>query len=137
MEMKYMSMVIDETLRMYPAAVRLDRVANEDFEFEGIKIQKGQFVMVPLWALHHDPDVYPEPEKFNPERFSESNLKLRDSVAFMPFGAGPRNCIGLRFALLEMKICLANILSKFKFSKCEQTIVNLKINFFLLKIFKK
>lgn len=120
-----MSMVIDETLRMYPAAIRLDRIAGQDFEYEGIKIKKDQIVVVPLWALHHNSELYPEPNKFIPERFTEGNKKKRESVAYLPFGAGPRNCIGNRFALLEIKLTLANILSKFKFERCDKTIVSL------------
>lgn len=119
--MSYMSMVIDETLRMFPAAIKLDRIASEDFEFEGMKIEKDQMVVVPLWALHYDPDLYPEPDVFDPERFNEENKQKRDSNAYLPFGNGPRNCLGMRFALLEIKLSLANILNKFRFETCEKT----------------
>lgn len=67
--MKYMDMVIDETLRMFPPAVLTDRVANSDYESNGIKIPKGQTVVISIWGLHHDPDIYPNPEVFDPERF--------------------------------------------------------------------
>nr|UOU03276.1 cytochrome P450 3044B1 [Brachionus rubens] len=127
-EMNYLSMILDETLRMFPAAIRLDRVASEDFEYEGMKIEKGQMVVVPLWALHHDPEVYPNPDVFDPERFNEENKKTRDSNAYLPFGNGPRNCLGMRFALIEMKIVLANILSKFRFEKCEKTPEKIEID---------
>nr|QUF59370.1 cytochrome p450 CYP3044B3 [Brachionus angularis] len=120
-EINYMNMVIDETLRMYPPTIRFDRVAGSDYEYEGLKIKKGQNVVVPLWALHHDKEIYPDPEKFIPERFNEENKKLRDNCTYLPFGAGPRNCIGMRFALLEIKFTLATILSKFKFVKCDKT----------------
>jgi cytochrome P450 family 3 subfamily A len=121
-------MVIDETLRMFPAALRLDRVAGEDFEYEGIKIEKGQVVAVPLWALHHDPEIYPDPDRFDPERFNEENKKKRDNNAYLPFGNGPRNCLGMRFAILEMKLTLANILSKFRFEKCDKTPEKIEID---------
>nr|QEV83805.1 cytochrome P450 [Brachionus rotundiformis] len=120
-KMRYMSMVIDETLRMFPAAIKLDRLAGEDFEFEGMKIEKDQMVVVPLWALHRDPELYPEPEKFDPERFSAENKQKRDNNAYLPFGNGPRNCLGMRFALLEIKLTLTNIISKFRFETCDQT----------------
>nr|QUF59374.1 cytochrome p450 CYP3044B7 [Brachionus angularis] len=120
-EMNYMNMVIDETLRMFPAAISLDRVANEDYEYEGIKINKGQVVICPIFALHHDPDVYENPDEFKPERFDDENRKLRDNNTYLPFGQGPRSCIGMRFAQLEIKLTLANILSKYNFIKCDKT----------------
>ena len=130
--MKYMDMVIDETLRMYPPASRLDRVASNDYEYEGIKIKKGQVVGVAIYAMHHDPDLYPNPEKFDPNRFSDENKKNRESVAFLPFGAGPRNCIGMRFALIEIKLLLASILSKYRFLPCDKTpVIQLFFNFSL------
>nr|QUF59371.1 cytochrome p450 CYP3044B4 [Brachionus angularis] len=127
-EMNYMNMVIDETLRMYPPALRFDRVAKEDYEYEDIKIKKGQIISVPIWALHHDEEVYPDPDKFIPERFNDENKKSRDSSAYLPFGSGPRSCIGMRFAFLEIKFTLAAILSKFKFVKCDKTPEKIQID---------
>lgn len=120
-EMKYMDTVIDETLRLFPPALRLDREASKDFEYNGMKIKKGMVWSVPIWALHHDPEIYPDPNEFIPERFEEQEKKKRDNVAFLAFGAGPRNCIGMRFALIEIKLLLSLILSKFNFEKCEKT----------------
>lgn len=114
-------MVINETLRMFSPAKRLDRVASNDYEYNGLKIDKGQIIMVPIYTLHHDPEIYPNPDVFDPERFNEENRKTRENVVFLPFGAGPRNCIGLRFALMEMKLFLSTILSKYRFVKCEIT----------------
>nr|AHL88981.1 cytochrome p450 3044B1 [Brachionus koreanus] len=127
-KMSYMSMVIDETLRMFPAAVFLERLASQDFEFEGMKIEKGQKIVVPLWALHRDPDLYPEPDNFDPERFSDQNKLKRDSNAYLPFGNGPRNCLGMRFALLEIKLALTNIMTKFRFETCEKTPTMIEID---------
>ena len=67
-DVPYLDMVINETLRMYPPAVRIERAAQEDYEYNGIKIEKGTTLMCSVWALHHDPVYYPEPDKFNPER---------------------------------------------------------------------
>lgn len=116
-----MDMVIDESLRLYPPANRFERVANKDFEFEGVKIKKGQVVVVPVYPLHYDPETYPNPEEFDPERFNEENKKLRDSATFLPFGVGPRICIGMRFAIIEIKILMASILSKYRFVTCDKT----------------
>ncbi|CAF0837522.1 unnamed protein product [Brachionus calyciflorus] len=127
-EMKYLSMVIDETLRIFPAAVRLDRIASEDFEYEGIKIEKDQMIVVPIFALHHNKDIYPDPDRFDPERFSDENKQKRDNNAYLPFGNGPRNCLGMRFAILEMKLALATTLSKFRFDTCDKTPEKIEID---------
>lgn len=125
MDMKYMDMVIDETLRLYPPATRLERVASRDYKYDDeIEIQKGQIIVVPIYALHHDAEIYLDPEQFNPERFSEENRKSRENVAFIPFGSGPRNCIGMRFAIIEIKLLLAKILSQYRFLPCDKTPVS-------------
>jgi cytochrome P450 len=118
-----MDMIINETLRLYPPAFRVDRVCNEDYSYKEIQIKKGQVWTASIYALHHDPDIYPDPYTFDPERFNEENKKNRDNEAFIPFGAGPRNCIAMRFALIEIKLLLATVLSKFQFEKCDQTAV--------------
>nr|APA31878.1 cytochrome p450 01657 [Brachionus plicatilis] len=127
-EMSYMDNVVDESLRLFPPAVRLDRVANEDYEYNGMKIKKGMVWSVPIWALHHDPEIYPNPYEFRPDRFNDQEKKTRDNLAFLAFGAGPRNCIGMRFALIEIKLLLTLILSKFNFEKCDQTPEKIEID---------
>jgi len=127
-DMKYMDMVIDETLRIYPPALRTDRVANADYEYEGLKIKKGQVIGIPIYVLHHDAEIYPDPEEFRPERFSDENKKKRETVAYIPFGAGPRNCIGMRFALIEIKFMLSAILSNYRLVKCEKTEENIVLD---------
>ncbi|CAF0846127.1 unnamed protein product [Brachionus calyciflorus] len=127
-EMHFMDNVINETLRMFPPAVRLDRIASADYEYNGMKIPKGMVWSVPIWALHHDPEIYPEPDCFRPERFDEKEKNLRENVAFLPFGAGPRNCVGMRFALLEIKILLTIVLSKYSFEKCDKTPEKIQID---------
>jgi cytochrome P450 len=67
--------------------------ASEDYNYEGIEIKKHQRWAVAVNVLHYDPEIYPQPDSFNPERFTEEGKKTRD-ISFMPFGAGPRNCIG-------------------------------------------
>ena len=105
--MRFMDAVINETLRLYPPAIRFDRVANKDYEYEDIHIPKGQIVVVPIYAIHHDPLNFAEPEKFIPERqntlnslnsisinYLLSSLKRFENAsremldAFLPFGAG-------------------------------------------------
>uniref|UniRef100_UPI003AAC81AA cytochrome P450 3A40-like isoform X3 n=1 Tax=Centroberyx gerrardi TaxID=166262 RepID=UPI003AAC81AA len=121
MQMEYLDSVINESLRLYPIAPRLERVAKATVEINGLVIPKDMVVMVPTWVLHRDPDLWPEPEEFKPERFSKENKETIDPYTYMPFGAGPRNCIGMRFALVLMKLALVEILQSFSFSVSKET----------------
>ncbi|XP_077369661.1 cytochrome P450 3A40-like [Festucalex cinctus] len=121
MQMEYLDMVMSESSRLYPIANRLERVAKSSVEVSGVTIPKGTVVMVPVYALHRDPSLWPEPDTFKPERFSKVNKDNIDPYAFLPFGAGPRNCIGMRFALLMMKLALVEILQNFSFVPCKET----------------
>ena len=82
----------------------------------GYEIPAGVSVALLIYGMHHNPSVFPEPETFKPERFSPENSKGRHPFAFIPFSAGPRNCIGQKYALLEIKIVMANLLRRFQFS---------------------
>lgn len=115
MEMPYMDMVLNESMRFYTGVVGfVTRRAARDFEFKDVKIPKGLSVMVPVTYLHHDPEVWHEPEKFDPERFSPGNKPFIHPVSFQPFGKGPRECLGKNFALLEMKLMLSKFLANFR-----------------------
>ncbi|KDR24549.1 hypothetical protein L798_15032 [Zootermopsis nevadensis] len=95
-DMEYLHMVVSEVVRKYPPMPILDRVPNRDYVIPGtnITIEKGTAVYVPLLGLHMDPAVYPGPEHFDPERFSEKNRTTRHPFMYLPFGEGPKNCIG-------------------------------------------
>jgi len=84
-------------------------------------IEAGQSVIIPSSAIHHDPSIYPEPYEFRPERFSSEESSSRPSVAWLSFGDGPRNCIGLRFGQMQARIGLALLIKNFKFSTCSKT----------------
>ncbi|XP_031330452.1 probable cytochrome P450 6a17 [Photinus pyralis] len=122
-EMKYMKQVIDETLRKYPPLPMLNRKCVMDYKVPGTDflIEKGTSVVIPLYGLHHDPEYFPDPERFDPERFNEENKKKMVPYSYMPFGEGPRLCIGLRFGLMQTGIGLALLLDKFRFSVNEMT----------------
>ncbi|KAM8880372.1 cytochrome P450 3A30-like [Spinachia spinachia] len=128
MQMEYLDSVINESLRLYPIAPRLERVAKASVEINGIVIPKDMIVMVPTWPLHRDPSLWPEPEAFKPERFSKENKDSIDPYTYMPFGAGPRNCIGMRFALVMMKLAMVEILQTFSFSVCKETEIPLEMD---------
>ncbi|XP_068178052.1 cytochrome P450 3A40-like isoform X2 [Antennarius striatus] len=128
MQMDYLDCVINESLRLYPVASRVERVAKATVEINGLVIPKGMVVMVPTWPMHRDPELWPAPEEFKPERFSKDNKDSIDPYTYMPFGAGPRNCIGMRFALVMMKLALVEILQRHSFSVCEETEVPLEMD---------
>ncbi|XP_053678216.1 probable cytochrome P450 9f2 [Anopheles nili] len=130
--MRYMDMVVSESLRLWPPAPAVDRYCNRDYTFddgEGLrfKIEKGHTVMVPVAGFHSDPKYFPDPDRFDPERFSEENRHNINAGAYMPFGVGPRNCIGSRFALMEVKSIVYYLLKSFTFERCGQTQVPLRL----------
>ncbi|GFS49391.1 cytochrome P450 3A8, partial [Nephila pilipes] len=128
--MKYLDNVISETLRMYPPAIRLERLTEDDYQLgdTGISLPKGTIVTIPVYAMHQDPEFFPEPEKFDPERFTPEERAKRDPYAYLPFGAGPRNCVGMRFALMEIKVCLAYVVAQFRIHRRPETKVPLEFN---------
>lgn len=126
-KMVYLEMVINEVLRLYPPAFFLQRDCNEACTIKGVHVPKGMPVMITSYAVHRDPEIWPEPERFNPERFSEANKAKRHPYAYMPFGYGPRNCIGMRFAFLEIKLTLVKLLKKYKLERTEKTVVPVDI----------
>ncbi|XP_033908411.1 cytochrome P450 3A27-like [Acipenser ruthenus] len=119
--MEYLDMALNESLRLYPAAPRLERVSKKTVEICGVTIPKGTVVMIPTYALHRDTKHWPDPEVFEPERFSKDKTESMDQYAYLPFGAGPRNCIGMRFALILVKVAMVNLLQNLSFLPCKET----------------
>ncbi|GFY77061.1 cytochrome P450 3A31 [Trichonephila inaurata madagascariensis] len=121
--MKYLDNIISETLRLFPPGIILERLAVADYKLgdTGITIPKGMIVTIPAYAMQRDPENFPNPEKFDPNRFTPEERAKRDLYAYLPFGAGPRNCVGMRFALMEVKICLAYVIANFKIIKSPKT----------------
>ncbi|XP_052211319.1 cytochrome P450 714C2-like [Diospyros lotus] len=116
--MKTLTMVIQETLRLYPPAAYLAREAFQDIDFKGFQIPKGTTVQIPVAVLHHHPEVWgPDVHQFRPERFANGTLGAsKIPHTFMPFGVGPRTCLGQHFAISELKVILSLILSRFSFT---------------------
>nr|CAD7401799.1 unnamed protein product [Timema poppensis] len=129
-EMTYLDMVISETLRKYPILPFLDRRTLRDYKIPGtnIVLEKGTSVFIPLLGLHNDPKYFPSPNEFNPERFTLENRKSIPNYAYMPFGEGPRKCIGMRFGLMKVKTGLVHLLSKFEVRPCQQTMIPLVVD---------
>ncbi|XP_060539987.1 cytochrome P450 3A9-like [Pantherophis guttatus] len=128
MQMEYMEMVISEILRMHPGTGRLQRVCKKTIELNGITIPKGMGIVIPSVILHYDPEYWPEPERFRPERFSKEVKEKINPYTYLPFGAGPRNCIGMRFASLTMKAAVASLMQNFTFQPCKETQIPLVIS---------
>ncbi|XP_065416216.1 cytochrome P450 3A19-like isoform X2 [Chrysemys picta bellii] len=128
LQMEYLDMVVNETLRLFPAGGRIERVCKKTIEINGVTIPKGTVTLIPAYVLHQDPEYWPEPEEFRPERFSKENRESIDPYIFLPFGAGPRNCIGMRFALLSLKVAMIVLLQRFSFRTCKDTPIPLVLD---------
>ncbi|CAG2112673.1 unnamed protein product, partial [Medioppia subpectinata] len=126
-KLPFLDAVIAETLRLHSPIVKVGNIAAQDYKLgnTGIIIQKGQTVEIPIYAIHHSKQNYPNPEMFIPDRFLPENRHKIIPYTYLPFTSGPRNCIGMRFALMEVKLCLAHIIRRFQFSRCPQTDVPL------------
>nr|QOW41329.1 cytochrome P450 monooxygenase CYP9G18 [Conogethes punctiferalis] len=127
-QLKYLDCVLNELLRKWSAAIVMDREVTKSYELppphEGgkpYKLNPGDIIYNVVNSIHMDPKYYPEPDVFNPERFSEENKHNIKPFTFMPFGIGPRACIGTRFALLEMKVLVYYIILNYKLLKSAKT----------------
>ncbi|KAI4459282.1 cytochrome p450 [Holotrichia oblita] len=122
-EMKYMDQVVNETLRKYPPLAFLNRICTKDYKVPNtdVTINKGTPILISSMGLHHDSEYYPNPEKFDPGRFIKEKKKYRPSFTFIPFGEGPRICIGQRFGLMQIKIAIFLLLNDFKFLPSDQS----------------
>ncbi|MBL4648816.1 MAG: cytochrome P450 [Aureispira sp.] len=111
----YPLQVLEETLRIYPVVWLIDREPIEDDEFSGIKIKKGEDIAAFIYGLHHNPKYWEDPEKFDPGRFTPENKKDHVPFSYLPFGGGPRVCIGKNFTIMEMQFILAMLIRRYKF----------------------
>lgn len=133
-KLQYLEQVINETLRMFPPLPFITRVPYETRTYGNITIPVGSAVNIPIREIHRDPMHYPNPDVFNPDRFNEENKAKRNPLAFMPFGQGPRICIGMRLAYLELKTALVQVLRKVKVELDDTTVPrkgeDITLNFF-------
>ncbi|KAI7815403.1 cytochrome p450 [Rhyzopertha dominica] len=134
LRMKYLDQVVCETLRKWTPGFQTDRVCVKDYVIQPTKkneqpiyLEKGCLILIPTAGLHYDPKYFPNPKKFDPDRFSEENRSSIVPGSYMPFGLGPRNCIGSRFALLEIKVLFYHILSKFELTVVKRTCVPIQL----------
>lgn len=101
------------------------RIAVADYKVPGsdVIIKKGQQIVISPYAIQNDPDYYENPEVFDPDRFLPDEVKKRNQFAYLPFGEGPRICIGLRFGILQVKLGLITMVSNYNFELSEKTVV--------------
>ena len=126
---EYVTMVLYESLRMYPPVHRTFRECTQTCAVnDELIIEKGFYVGFPNFSLHRNPEYWPNPEKFDPERFNPNNEQSYPTFAYLPFGEGPRNCIGKRLALMNVKMTLITILKDLHFKKTTDTEVPLDLN---------
>ncbi|KAH9628323.1 hypothetical protein HF086_018255 [Spodoptera exigua] len=129
-EMKYLNKVFDETLRMYSIVEPLQRKATRDYQVPGtdLVIEKGTIVLISPRGIHYDKKYYDNPEQFNPDRFDPEEVGKRHPCAYLPFGLGQRNCIGMRFGRLQSQLCIVKVLSNFRIEPSKNTDRNLKVS---------
>lgn len=133
--MEYMDAVVNETLRLHPITVFLDRLCTKDFELppavpggKPFTVKKGMNLWVPNHAIQTDPKYFDNPDQFDPERFVQDGKRIMGSGTYIPFGIGPRICIGNRFALTEMKVIIFYILARCDLKSCAKSQIPLKLS---------
>lgn len=126
---------VSETLRKWSNVVVSDRICTKTYTIQPVNpgeqplvIEKGDTIWIPTYGLHYDPKYYPEPQKFDPERFSDENKHNINPYTYLPFGVGPRNCIGSRFGLLECKTLFYHLLLNFEIVPVKKTAIPLRLS---------
>lgn len=113
-ELKWTRMILEEAMRLYPPAHTIARTAIGDDRIGGVRIPAGAFVSISIYVTHRNPNLWPDPEHFDPERFAPAAVAQRHRFAYLPFGGGPRICIGNNFAIAEAQIIIAAIAQRYR-----------------------
>lgn len=119
-KLTYLDMCLSETLRKYPVATLINREARNDCIIKGVKIPAGMNISIPVTCVHSNPQYWPDPDTFDPERFSKENKSKQQPFTYIPFGGGPRICIGMRLSQYEIRMAAVAMLRKFLLFPCEK-----------------
>ena len=126
-KLEYIEAVAMESMRMSPVGFQTERVCTKDYTLStGLHLPKGTRVQFLTAGLHRDPKYYSDPDKFDPERFNKENRNDVNPYTYLPFGTGPRNCIGMRFAMMEVKVAIFHLLRSFKLEPSSKTPIPIK-----------
>ncbi|KAL1491450.1 hypothetical protein ABEB36_012048 [Hypothenemus hampei] len=122
-EMKYLENVLKESLRLYPPVATVARTVTHDIEYKGHCIPKDTTISLFIYGINRDKDIYENPDEFQPDRFLDTNTLSRFPYAFIPFSAGPRNCMGQKYAMLEMKSVISKVVRNFELITSNQELI--------------
>jgi cytochrome P450 len=127
--MPFHEQVIKEAMRLYPPVAIIDRMANADIDLDGVKVEKGDLAFALIYIMHRHRLLWERPERFDPDRFSDERSQDRPRFQYMPFGAGPRICIGMKFAYMEAVAILATLVRSLRFrpNPAHQVVPNIRI----------
>lgn len=122
----YTLQVIEESMRLYPGVWFIDREPLEDDEVAGVKFKKGEDVGAFVYGLHRNPAYWENPDTFDPDRFSAENKKNHTPNSFLPYGGGPRMCVGKNFAQMQMQFIFAMLIKRYKFVMSPNQVIDFK-----------
>jgi len=123
--MSYLDAFLKEILRLFPTGTRIERKAVQNTKLDNILIPKDSYIIIPIYTIHRDPDHFENPNEFIPERFLPENVDKIKPGTYLPFADGPRNCVGMRFAQMGIKLCIVKLLMKYEFVESDKTKVKI------------
>lgn len=131
-KLRYLDMVINETMRKWPPIAGTDRQCTKSYKMENadgttVNLVPGDSLWISFYGIHRDPEYWPDPERFDPERFNEENRPNIKQCTYLPFGNGQRTCIASRFAIMVLKTLCYLLINEFSFEKCDKTPVPMRL----------